>query len=281
MSDKKASLSRCFLYPKIAVLTGIADGFYAPLAEHTIVENKQKYCLRHGYHLEVIYGVRPRFCDRGSHAGGFSWSRLEHLAEMLESGLYEWVWTVGADTLITNFTITLESIIAPSQTAEAEKTPLPVCPYFPNSPAPPKIIEWKAPPNHKITGRKHLLICGERVTSMQADSFLVRSSPEGAAYVRDILAHYEQYKHASWVENQTMIDLRDKHAAITYMVPQWRLNSVDYSRWYWLRPQYREGTDCYGNRGQWQQGDFLIHWPAATMEERMRFMEYYRTRIVY
>lgn len=266
--------------PRIAVLTGIADEYYAPLALHTICENKAEYCRRHGYHLEVIYGVREKFRDGRTHAGGFSWSRLEHLAEMVEAAKHEWVWTVGADTLITNLTLPLEEIIAMAETPAAETAPFPKCPPFPNSPAPPKVIEWKAPPKHRWTGRKHLLICGERVTSMQADSFLVRCSPEGSAWVRDMLAHYELYKHHSWVENQTMIDLRDKWAAITFMVPQWRLNSVDYSRWYWLRPQYRDGTDCYGNRGQWRKGDFMIHWPAASMPERFRFLAQYQPQIV-
>lgn len=277
---QRTSLSRCFLFPKIAVLTGLANTYYLPLAEHTIFKNKTEYCRRHGYHLEFIYGIRKKFQDPKSHAGGFSWSRLEHLAEMLESGIYEWVWTVGADTLVTNMSSRLEDIIALADRPEAENLPLPICPYFPNSPAPPQVIQWEAPAGHPRKGRKHLLICGERVTSMQADSFLVRCSPEGSAYVRDILSHYEQYKYHPWVENQTMIDLRDKHAAITFMVPQWRMNCVDYSRWYWLRPEYSEQRDCYGNRGQWQPGDFLIHWPASNLEERMCFLREYSSQIV-
>lgn len=265
---------------RIAVLNGFLKE-YADLALYTIKINKAQYCKRHGYHLETITSVRKHFQDPQSHARGFSWSRLEHMADMVESGDWDWVWCVGADTLVTNFTIKLEEIIALAMTPQAEKIRLPKCPDYPNSPAPGKVIDWKAPKNHVWHGKKHLLICGEHVTPMQADSFLVRGSQEGSAYLRDILAHYEHYKHHVWVENQAMIDLRDKHAAITYMVPQWRMNSVDYRRWTWLRPTYKYGTDCFGNRGQWKEGDFLIHWPAASMEERMYWLNEYSQKIVY
>lgn len=265
---------------KIAVLTGNLPNYDA-LGQYTIWLNKSPYCTLHGYHLEVVRSVRKKFQDSRSHASGFSWSRLEHMAEMVESGKWEWVWCVGCDTLITNFNIRLEDIIAPALTPEAEIMALPRCPFYPNSPAPDKVIHWQAPPNHRWCGRKHLLICAEHVTPMQADSFLVRGSQEGSDYLRDILSHYEEYKHHAWVENQTMIDLRDKHAAITYMVPQWKLNSVDYMRWKDLRPTYRKGTDCFGNRGQWRPGDFLIHWPAASLDQRFIWLEQYSKHIIY
>lgn len=259
---------------RIAVLTGNLPN-YDVLAFYTIHQNKAQYCQRHGYHLEVVRNVRAKFQDPQTHASGFSWSRLEHMAEMVESGKFDWVWCVGCDTLITNFTISLEDIIAPALTPHAEVQSLRPCPPYPDSPAPAPVIQWSRPKGHKAFGKKHLLICAEHVTPMQADSFLVKGSPEGSAYLRDILAHYEAYKYHAWVENQAMIDLRMKHAAITYMVPQWRLNSVDYMRWTWLRPTYKNGTDCFGNRGQWKRGDFLIHWPAATLDQRLCWLEYY------
>lgn len=226
---------------KIACLTGCLPN-YDSLGLHTISINKGDYCARHGYQLEVVRAVRPKFQDTASHASGFSWSRMEHMAEMVESGQFDWVWCVGCDTLVTNMTLKLEELTDSTD--------------------------------------KHVLICGERVAPLQADSFLVRHSPEGSAWLRDILSCYEQYKHHGWVENQAMIDRRERHAAITQIVPQWRLNSYDYRRFYHLGNQYRDGTDCYGNRGQWQPGDFLIHWPAATLEERLVFLAEYTPQIV-
>lgn len=222
----------------IAVLTGNLPN-YDDLAFFTTELNKGEYCQRHGYTLEVLHETRPKFQDPASHAGGFSWSRLERMAEMVESGKFDWVWCVGCDTLITNLTLKLEELTQ--------------------------------------TTSKPVLICGERVAPLQADSFLVSSS--GSGWLRDILSCYEQYKHHGWVENQAMIDRRERHRDLLQIVPQWRLNAYDYRRFYHLGKQYRDGTDCYGHRGQWQPGDFLIHWPAATLGERFEFLMHYYPQI--
>ncbi len=263
---------------KIGVICGHLESLL-PLARYTVHINKADYCNRHGYSLMVPTTILAQHQDPKSHAGGFTWSRLDFLLRTIESGKYDWVWTVGADTLITNFTIAMEDIIATAMTQEAERTPLPVCHDFPGSHAPKKVVHLVMPPGHVMTGKKHLLICGERVASVQADSFIMRSSLESADYLRDILSQYQLYKHHPWAENQTLIDMRDKHAAMTCIIPQWKMNSYDYSRWYGLDDRYRDGIDCYGNRGQWQPGDFLIHWPAATLEERLKFLEHYKPLI--
>jgi hypothetical protein len=91
---------------KIAVLCGHSPE-YAPLAKHTIYENKREYCQRHEYDLHVILSIRHKYIDPHSHASGFSWSRMEEMLDLVTGGKYEWVWCVGADTLITNMTIAL------------------------------------------------------------------------------------------------------------------------------------------------------------------------------
>lgn len=262
---------------KFAVLCGHLDE-YAALSVHTLYHNRAQYCLRHGYDLRLWRQVHPCFQDQQSHASGYSWSRLMRLLELLESGAYEWIWVVGADTLVTNFNLTLEQLVAMAGTAEAEQKPLPEYTRYPELPE--GIIHWLAMPEYRSVGKKHLIIAGERVAPVQADSFLVKASEEGKAYVRELLFHHSMYKHHPWVENQTMIDLREKWGAITFIAPQWRLNSYDYTRFYKCGEIYRDGTDCYGNRGQWEKGDFLIHWPAASLAERMNFLQQYSNQII-
>jgi hypothetical protein len=264
---------------RFCVLTGHLDN-YNSLASLTIYNNKMEYCLRHGYDMHVHRVIRKEYQDPKTHAAGFSWSRLAEMRRILRSGVYDWVWCVGCDTLITNLTTPLDAMVDPAESPDAEKRPLPEWVGIPNSPAPPCVMHWKPTPGHVRHGRKHLIICGERATPMQADSFLIRSSQEGVAYVDDILKQYDAYKHHPWVENMAMIDLREKHAAITYNIAQWRLNCVDYSRWYNLRPEYKDNTDCFGNRGNWQKGDFLIHWPAASLSQRMEWHRQYSPLIV-
>lgn len=238
-------MNKCFMIrTRFAVICGYLDSF-KPLAEYTVEVNKREYCERHGYDLLIPRSVSDRWRDDKSHASGFSWSRLAFVLETLESGKYEWVWTVGADTLITNQTITLESLVNDTEDG------------------------------------KHLLICGERVAPIQSDSFILRTGKPAIGYVKDVLNHWESFKHHPWVENQVMIDLREKYAEITQIVPQWRMNSYDYKRFYKLGEIYRSGTDCYGHRGQWKQGDFLIHWPAATLTERLKFLQFYKPLIQY
>jgi len=190
----------------------------------------------------VINIILPEYDDAKSHSHGFSWSRLAHMKSMLESGQHEWVWCVGCDTLITNMSLAFEPLIEGTD--------------------------------------KHVLICGERVAPLQADSFLVRASPDGIGWLADILALHSKYRHHVWVENQAMIDTRHKYAHLFLLIPQWRMNSYDYRRFYYLGQQYRSGTDCYGNRGQWIPGDFLVHWPAATLDERLKFLQEYKPQIV-
>ena len=164
------------------------------------------------------------------------------MAQLVESGRYDWVWTVGCDTLITNLTIALESIIATAEDARGGGRAAAGLPRAHRSLRLPARPQLEAQRRAAHRAAKHLLICGERATAVQADSFLVRGSEEGSAYLRDILAQYEIYKHHGWVEDQAMIDLRDKHAAITRIVPQWMMNSYDYSRFYHAHPVYgRDG----------------------------------------
>lgn len=261
---------------QIAVLTGYLDD-YAPLASYTVEVNKREYCDQHDYHLEIIREVRPKYRDVQSHGRGYTWSRLEHLREMIQSGKWQWIWTVGADTLITNLDVALQDIIASATTEQAEQSPLPK-PQKTNYPMPTPVIHWRNG-HPSFNGKKHLLICGERMAPVQADSFIMRCSPESTAYLDDILDKWPLYKHHPWVENQAMIDLRDKHASMTFIVPQWMMNSYDYHRFYSVHPAYKTGLDCYGNRGQWQPGDFLIHWAGATMEQRLEYLAFYKTQI--
>lgn len=268
------------IHHRFAVLTGHLKD-YAGLAARTIYHNKAQYANRHGYDLRVFRPVSGPYADQGSYTKGYSWARFAELLRLLKSGAYDWVWVCGADTLVTNQKMTLESLVEDAESPDAVAEPMPTpaaCPEYVKPP--PAVIHYLAPRGHKRSGRKSLIVAGESVAPIQADSYLLKASPEGIAYAEDILAQYPKYKQHFWAENQTMIDLREKHAAITRIVPQWRLNAFDYSCFYSGGEIYTKGKDCYGNRGQWQPGDFLIHWPGVPLAKRLELLQKYEPLIV-
>lgn len=251
---------------KIGVLTGHLPN-YANLARNTIYINRGLYCSRHGYDMVVVKSISKKYENLSSHAWGFSWSRLAKLLEMAESGTYEWIWCVGCDTLVTNFNVRLETF---TEHAELPVGCLPrLIGKLPDA-APKHVIKNPHKASYVPDGKAHLVICSDRGSMVQADSFLIRCSTIGCSYLKDILNHYDIYKTHQWVEQQAMIDLRDKHGSITAILPQHCMNSFDYGIFWHLGPIYHTGKDCYGFRGQWQPGDFLIHWPSTSLEHRIQ-----------
>lgn len=213
---------------------------YAELAKITIWGNKAEYVARWDYDLQVDTKPRPEYDVPTGHSGGLSWNRIATLLHLAKSGLYDWLYAVGCDTLITNLTIPLESFII--------ETP------------------WA-----------HFIIAVD-CYHFNADSFLVRCSPEGIAFLEAILARFEEYKLHPWVEQEVMIQLLPEFRRIISILPQRRLNSYDYSLY--SEPIHKLATDCLGHSGQWQPGDFLIHWPSQTVPKRLELCQKYLPLIV-
>ncbi len=213
---------------------------YAELAKITIYGNKAEYAKKWGYDLKVDTAPRPEYNVPTGHSGGLSWNRVATLLELAKSGAYDWLYAVGCDTLITNFNIQLEGFIL--------DTP------------------WA-----------HFIIAVD-CYNFNADSFLVRCSPEGIAYLEAILSHFEEYKLHPWVEQEVMIKLLPDFRRIICILPQRRLNSYDYSLY--SEPAHQLAFDCLGNSGQWLPGDFLIHWPSQTVPKRLELCQKYLPLII-
>lgn len=191
----------------------------------------------------TCHGNRAEYCDRHGYDLRISimdktaaWGRLRTIREALADGACDWVWCCGADVLNTNFAIRLEDIADPAF---------------------------------------HVVIAGVWCAPVQSDSFLVRATVQGIAWVDAVLACYDRYKTKPWVENQAMIDLLPTHMDIIKVVPQRVMNSMDY-RFYragYPQPKVLAGQDFFGNDGQWQPGDFVIHLcdlPLATRIEAVK-----------
>lgn len=147
----------------------------------------------------------------------------------------DWFWWVGCDTLVTNMSISLED---------------------------------------RVDNNYHFIIATD-CNGINADSFLIRNSPEGKEYINMILSKYEEYKNHGWLEQQVIIDTLDQNKDIIKIVPQRDLNAYNYS----LYPECQP-IDKNGNNGNWQQGDLLIHWPGTSLPHRIHLSQYYLTQIV-
>lgn len=190
---------------------------YKELAQITLYGNAQEYANRHGYRLRIKCGDW-KYPARHP----ISWDRLALVYQIMASGEHEWIYVCGADTLITNHTITLDRL---------------------------------------IDDKFHFIIACDAL-EWNADSMLLRCSNEGMLWVKSVLALYDKYKDDPWVEQAAMIELRPQFKDIIKVVPQRVMNSYDYANCYAdFSERHKAGQDCNGNDGQWQPGDFLIHWP--------------------
>jgi hypothetical protein len=62
------------------------------------------------------------------------------------------------------------------------------------------------------------------------------------------------------------------------LVPQRTMNSYNYSLYKGWGPEPM--LDKLGNVGDWQIGDFAIHWPAQSLEFRLQAFDYYSQFII-
>jgi hypothetical protein len=204
----------------------------------------------------TTYGNRADYCHRHGYelkvqtdgfTGGMqhpvSWDRFRFMRDTLAGG-FDWAWCSGTDTLNTNFNIRLEDL---------------------------------------IDENFHVIASAEWCSPFQADSFLVRNSPEGLGWMDTILSMFDKYKTHTWVEQQAIIDTLPDFKGIVKLLPQRAMNSYDY----WLyREKYPKenrvysGVDIFGNDGQWRTGDFLIHWPGLPLEQRMELVKKYLPFVV-
>jgi len=112
---------------------------------------------------------------------------------------------------------------------------------------------------------------------------IVRNSPIGKAFLNTIISGMPLYRHWYMFENQLIQDLFiGTHleetgmtpggtfwARVAVILPQKVMNSYDYVNLPRLKDR-KEYKDILGTDGQWEEGDFLIQWPATDLEYRIK-----------
>lgn len=224
---------------------------YQSLADITW-KNKQEYAAKYDYRAILPdQKMEESFTPLGIAAVGYT--KIEFIKNLLESEKNykdfmlrksdfspetRWFWWTGTDTLITNFNKNIADV---------------------------------------IDDKYHFVISTD-CNGINADSFLVRNSPEAKFYIDYIWSIREKYlNHPSgWYEQQAIIETYNQFKSIIKIVPQRHMNSYDYIGLYpWCKPY-----DLLGVYGQWQHGDLLIHWPGTSLNKRIELAKRYEDYII-
>jgi hypothetical protein len=230
------------------------DAVYQPLADLTWDDNKVHYAKKHryAYHARTdnfVTAGQSKYAMTGFEKIHFALSTLEEHPE------YEWIWWTGTDTMITNFSTRIED---------------------------------------RVSNAYHFIVCVD-INGINADSFLVRNTPEGKGFLKDILSFEEEYLAKYWDTEQRAIAkllgwpgtsepgwpygdqlvITNKYKDVVKVMPQRYMNSFNYQLYHYQ--VHRDKLDFDGN---WQLGDWLIHWPAVTVPYRLELAKFYKEYII-
>lgn len=235
---------------KYALIT-LHDENYQSLADYTWEGNKVLYAQRHGY------GYHAK-TDNWVSDAGVGFEKIFFAKEILETHPeYEWIWWTGTDTLITNFATRIED---------------------------------------RIDNNYHFIVSVD-ILGLNVDSILIRNTPEGRNFIDTVISKIDETKNF-WDTEQRAINYilgfpgtgepgwpEPEHLKVTNefknvvkIMPQRCMNSFNY----YLYPHYQQvpHRDRLNTDGNWQFGDWLIHWPATTLEYRKELAEFYQQFIV-
>jgi len=139
------------------------------------------------------------------------------------------------------------------------------------------ITNFKTKLEQFMDDRFHFILPAD-ANGTNCGNFMIRNSDIGRAYLDSIEAAYAVYKtHYLW-ENQYIQDsVTGTHwKTVIKVVPQRLFNSYDYT----TMPKYpKDCKDVLGIVGQWQPGDFMIHFADKTLEQRLEISKIYSEKV--
>lgn len=155
------------------------------------------------------------------------WEKIALLLEVMKTGKHDVIHWSGTDTMITNFNIPLDEFLYDNY---------------------------------------HVTIATD-FNGINADSFVIRNTMEGRAWLQMIMDKMDEYKNHPYLEQGVMMETYTQFQHIVKIVPQRYLNAYHYPLYY--NKGARNNCDAMGFSGQWRKGDFLIHCPDQPMHIRL------------
>lgn len=174
--------------------------------------------------------------------------KIQFLIDLLDTyPETEWIWWTGTDSMVTNFETKVEDKV----TFEDENI---------------------AP---------HVIMSSDFNFDINCDSILIKNTPEAKNWLQAIMDLLPKYANHQFKEQQAMLDIMEEWDPWILIMPQYYMNSYEY-KCYKVAPwNYQEETDINGHRGQWEYGDWLVHWPGTQPNERMQLVEETKNKIKY
>jgi len=227
---------------KFAIFTSHTPDAYQELADISI-PNKAEYCKRWGYPL-IVYKYTPENVSLGYYNVGFE--VLLRIKQLLRSTIgvaeIDWVWQLGIDTMITNFTKPLDEYV----------------------------------------DNKYDFIIASDFNFLNAHSYFVRNSAHGLAWVDHLLSLYPEYANTMGREQWAMIAEYKKYPwnEIVKEVPQKLINAYQYDLYDYRYPAAAAHSDHRGDNGEWEPGSLLIHFPDTHLPQRVELAKKYEQLVL-
>ena len=84
-----------------------------------------------------------------------------------------------------------------------------------------------------------------------------------------IVDREESYRDVEWAEQQVIIDSIEEFQSIVKIVPQRYMNSYIQAPYDYCDVR----TDVFGNSGEWEPGDWILHLPGLHKPVRIAVVE--------
>jgi hypothetical protein len=128
-----------------------------------------------------------------------------------------------------------------------------------------------------IVDDNYHIIMTTDVNGLNNGSFFIKNSPESLDWLKVILSWKINYIHKKWdnPEQHPMIMTYIKYRKLIKLHPQRDFNSYFY--------QLYPGTsniDMLDTDGQWQPGDWVVHWPGCSNPARINLADQIKKYIV-
>jgi hypothetical protein len=223
------------------VLATMHDDKYKELADETWEGNKVQYAEKHGY----AYLAKTE--DFYGFEPGFE--KIQFILDSFEAYPdITWLWWTGTDSLVTNFTTRIEDKIA-----EVERL------GFPNV---------------------SVIMSSDFNFDINCDSILIKNTDRARVWLQSIMDNMPKYASHQFKEQQCMLDIMEQYDDDVMIMPQHFMNSYEYKMYEVAPWNYKEKVDVNGERGQWESGDWFVHWPGTQPNERKKLVQEYKERII-